>query len=162
MTTRMLTRRSTALWPARRLPLAAVPLLLAPFLLPLPVGAQAPEARRPGPWSASPLERILERAEALELTGGQEARLSEAVEAWKEGSAEPLAQLEAAREARRRLMELRMDQMAALREILTEDQRQALRREMASERGPRWFRGGRPGPRPDGPRRMRPGRPSQG
>lgn len=169
-------------------------LFLVAFI-PLSVAAQEPTEPDPsspvlGPgWSASPLERLLERSIDLELTPEQMERLQSAVERWNSASAEPLSTLQEGlegipqslgegrrqrrsprggarggigsldeetraevREAMWRLRELRQEQMTTLREVLTEDQLQLLRREMRSAREGRPHRWGpdRPGPRRPG------------
>jgi hypothetical protein len=80
--------------------------LLAVFL-PLVAGAQAqhqhesPDGRfHARSWTVSPLEAVLERSSALELTPSQLDRLGEEVERWRAASADPLAVLERHAQAR--------------------------------------------------------------
>lgn len=137
------------MWNVRGRPALVLVVLVA--LLPLSAAAQAPtDPDSSSPvlgrgWSASPLERLLERSVELELSPEQIERLNTEVERRNTASAE-------VREAMTQLRALRQEQMTIFREVLTEDQIQSLRREMRSAREtrPDRWRSKHPGPRGPG------------
>lgn len=108
--------------------------LFAVFL-PLAAGAQAEHqhdvrdrASHARGWTASPLEAVLERSSALELTASQSDRLAGEVERWKAAAEDPLAVLGRHAQARAEDRQARGEAMAERREAMSE------RREGMSER----------------------------
>ncbi len=114
-----------------RSPRTPAALLAATVLVavPLSVAAQTPTEAPPGPrgaWTTSPLERVLDRAESLELTAQQTERLTAALEAWRTASAEPLARLEALAAERRAALAATREERREAMEARREAQRQRM------------------------------------
>ncbi len=114
-----------------RFPWTPAALLAAAVVLtlPLPTTGQTP-AQAPsgpwGPWTTSPLERVLDRAEALELTAGQTERLTAALEAWRAAARDPLARVEALSAQRRAAMEATREERMEARRHRMEERRDAM------------------------------------
>jgi len=122
--------------------------------LPLSTAAQTPTAPPMVPrsgWATSPLERVLERSETLQLTAEQTESLTTSLESWRTASAEPRARVEAfMAQVRTRWEENRNERREARRQYM-EQRREAV------EEGPDSLREGRREPmgvRPQRPRGM--------